>query len=77
MPKKFCDLIFHESVKERTNAFLKCGKLTFNCKIAIYAPMMPVHNVLERAYPVRGQVGGGWALDIESFLGPCEMASSR
>jgi hypothetical protein len=22
------------------------------------------------AYPVRGQVGGGWALDIESFLGP-------
>ncbi len=29
-----------------------------------------MHNVLERAYPVRGQVGGGWALDIESFLGP-------
>ncbi len=21
-------------------------------------------------YPLRGQVGGGWALEIESFLGP-------
>jgi hypothetical protein len=23
-----------------------------------------------RAYPLRGQVGGGWALEFESFLGP-------
>jgi hypothetical protein len=23
-----------------------------------------------RAYPLRGQVGGGWALEIESFWGP-------
>ena len=23
-----------------------------------------------RAYPLRGQVGGGWALELESFLGP-------
>jgi hypothetical protein len=23
-----------------------------------------------RAYPLRGQVGEGWALEIESFLGP-------
>ncbi len=23
-----------------------------------------------RAYPLRGQVGGGWALAFESFLGP-------
>jgi hypothetical protein len=22
-----------------------------------------------RAYPLQGQVGGGWALEIESFLG--------
>jgi hypothetical protein len=22
------------------------------------------------AYPLRGQVGGGWALEFESFLGP-------
>jgi len=23
-----------------------------------------------RAYPLRGEVGGGWALEFESFLGP-------
>jgi hypothetical protein len=23
-----------------------------------------------RAYPLQGQVGGGWALDTASFLGP-------
>ncbi len=27
----------------------------------------PVHNVLD---PLLGQVGGGWALEFESFLGP-------
>ncbi len=26
--------------------------------------------LLMRADPLRGQVGGGWALEIESFLGP-------
>ncbi len=25
-----------------------------------------VHN----AYPLRGEVGGGWALEFEGFLGP-------
>ncbi len=30
-----------------------------------------------RAYPLRGEVGGGWALEFLSFFGPCEMASSR
>ncbi len=33
-----------------------------------------------RAYPLRGQVGGGWALEFKSFFnffGPCEMALSR
>jgi hypothetical protein len=29
-----------------------------------------------RAYPLRGQVGGGWALEIDIF-GPFEMTSSR
>ncbi len=24
----------------------------------------------KRAYPLRGQVGGGWALELESLLGP-------
>jgi hypothetical protein len=26
--------------------------------------------VLMRADPIRGQVGGGWALEIETFVGP-------
>ncbi len=41
--------------------------------IAIYAPMIYTALCIMfwmRAYPVRGQVGGGWALNIESFLGP-------
>jgi hypothetical protein len=29
-----------------------------------------VHNVLIRADTLHGQVGGGWALEIENFLGP-------
>ncbi len=29
-----------------------------------------------RADPLQGQVGGGWALEIEAFLGP-EMAKSE
>jgi hypothetical protein len=32
---------------------------------------------LMREDPLRGQVGGGWALEIETFLGPVKMASSR
>ncbi len=31
---------------------------------------------LIRADPLRAQVGGGWALEIETFLGP-EMATSE
>jgi hypothetical protein len=27
-----------------------------------------------RADPLRGQVGGGWALEIKTFLGPVKMA---
>ena len=30
----------------------------------------PYVLLLMRATPLRGQVGGGWALEIESFLGP-------
>jgi hypothetical protein len=40
--------------------------------IAICAPMIytvPCLMFWMRAYSLRGQVGGGWALDIESFLG--------
>ncbi len=34
---------------------------------------------LMRAYTLQGQVGGGWALEIESFLGPvkCHQADRR
>ncbi len=42
-------------------------------ELAIYAPMIhsaPCVMFLMRADTLRGQVGGGWALEIESFLGP-------
>jgi hypothetical protein len=35
----------------------------------------PVHNVLDACISILGEVGGGWALEFESF-GPYEMASS-
>jgi hypothetical protein len=37
------------------------------CTCDLYSP---VHIVWMRAYPLRGEVGGGWALEFESFLGP-------
>jgi hypothetical protein len=39
-------------------------------KIAIYAPMIykaPYVMFLMSADPLRGQVGGGWALEFETF----------
>jgi hypothetical protein len=52
------------------------------CILAIYAPMIYTAlcvMFLMRADPLRGQVGGGWALEIESFLGPvkCHRAVRR
>jgi hypothetical protein len=41
--------------------------------MAIYGPMIytaPYVIVLMRADTLRGQVGGGWALEIETFLSP-------
>ncbi len=46
--------------------------------IAFYAPMLYTAlcvMFLMRADPLRRQVRGGWALEIESFLGP-ENSSS-
>jgi hypothetical protein len=47
---------------------------SLDCAIlAIYAPMIytaPCVLLLSRQHPLRGQVGGGWALEIETFLGP-------
>ena len=42
-------------------------------KIAIYAPMIYTAQCvmfLMRADTLRGQIGGGWTLEMESFLGP-------
>ncbi len=47
---------------------LECSDL-----ITIYAPMIytaPCIMFWMRAYPLRGEVGGGWALEFESFSGP-------
>jgi hypothetical protein len=44
-----------------------------NININISAPMIytaPCIMFWMRAYPLRGEVGGGWALKFESFLGP-------
>jgi hypothetical protein len=39
-------------------------------KIAIYGPMIaPYVMLLMWANPLLAQVGGGWALEIETFLG--------
>ncbi len=41
--------------------------------ITIYAPMIytaPCIMFWMRAYPLQGKVGGGWALEFSSFLGP-------
>jgi hypothetical protein len=35
--------------------------------------MAPYVMFLMRAGPLRGQVGGGWALKIETFLGPVKL----
>jgi hypothetical protein len=58
--------------------FLNIINIT-NIEFAIYAPTIytpPYVPFMMRADPLRGQVGGGWALEIETFWGP-EMAMSE
>ncbi len=46
-------------------------------RIAIYASMIytaPCIMFWMRAYPLREEVGGGWALEILSFLGHTKFA---
>jgi hypothetical protein len=41
--------------------------------LTIYAPMINTAMCITfwmRAYPLPGEVGGGWALEFSSFLGP-------
>ncbi len=47
------------------------AKIRIPTVLTIYAPMVytaPCRMFLMRADTVRGQVGGGWALEISSFL---------
>jgi hypothetical protein len=49
-----------------------CVRYTF-CAHCIYAPMIytaPCIMFWMRAYPLHGEVGGDWALEFPSFLGP-------
>ncbi len=42
-------------------------------KITIYAPVIYTRLCImfrRRGYTLRGEVGGGWALELTSFLGP-------
>jgi hypothetical protein len=45
--------------------------------ITIYAPLIYtapyIMFCIHAAYPLRGQVGGGWALEIEEYTAPCIM----
>jgi hypothetical protein len=62
-----------------------CDSLIHNStsvKITIYAPMIytaPCIMFWMRAYTLRGEVGGGWALEFPSFLDPVkwERANRR
>ncbi len=65
---------------EKLNTNFKIYVYKYEYVLAIYAPMIytaPCVMFLVRADTLWGQVGGGWALEIEIFFGPCEMASSR
>ncbi len=44
--------------------------LVHKTNLCTYDLYSPVRMLLMRANPLLGQVGGGWALEIESFLGP-------
>jgi hypothetical protein len=47
--------------------------MEFRRSLTIYAPMIYTALCIMfwmRAYPLLGQVGGGWALEFESFWGP-------
>jgi hypothetical protein len=56
-----------------TRPWILIHKFPYTTRIVIYGPMIYTAQsvmVLRRSDPLRGQVGGGWALEIEIFLGP-------
>jgi hypothetical protein len=59
--------------------FVKLTLITFPI-ITINAPLIYTSLCIMfrmHAYPLRGEVGGGWGPGIREFFGPCEMALSR
>ncbi len=59
---------------------VKCHRAVFRIRATELGPMIyatPYVMLLMRANPLRGHVRGGWTLEISTFFGPCEMASSR
>ncbi len=48
----------------------ECAFLPYNSYLCSMIYTAPCTMFWMRAYPLLGQVRGGWALDIESFLGP-------
>ncbi len=66
-------LIHSWKVSER----IKCFRLVTYSLLTIYAPMIytaPCIRFLMRADTLCGEVGVGLALEISSFVGPCEIA---
>ncbi len=70
-----CDKENHESVTSKIQIIFCWDTvgLMFTLRLTIYAPMIytaPCIIFWMRAYPLQGQVEGGWALEFASFLGP-------
>jgi hypothetical protein len=64
-----CSLVLSTLYYHSWDQPVSCS-INFNylCTHDLYSPM---HNVFWMcAYPLRGEAGGGWALEFESFLGP-------
>jgi hypothetical protein len=58
----------------RSRCEVPVTKINYLCTYDFYGP---VRNVFDAGRYIRGGVGGGLALEIESFVSPLEMASSR
>ncbi len=73
--KGICVTKFRKNLMQLVNSWeiSNSNALSTVSIITIYAPM--IYTALcvmfwMRAYPLLGQVGGGWALEFKSFLGP-------
>ncbi len=60
-------------VRQTNPCRARLGSWSTNLVLTIYAPMIyiaPCIMYWMRAYPLRGEVGGGWTLEFSSFLCP-------